>query len=153
MATNGWLPWRRSRSRGGRAAKKWSARRGVSEFESDFAEIGRYLAEQGLPEEGSTPDPIQSSEAALEEVRRLLTGELVLASSAVDALLDLWSAVHLVDPAAAEPVERVLPEAANQRWVSAEELISLCDQTTAALAQARSRLKGRVPEKGKGRLS
>lgn len=72
-------------------------------------------------------------EAAIDGLLGRSNSPYLPARSVINPLLDLWSAVHEVDPVAAIPVEDLLTALCSRHLVSSSELAVVCDDVRALL--------------------
>jgi hypothetical protein len=86
-----------------------------------------------------TASEIASSLGTVQALRASLSSRILPAGPVVDALLDVWTVVHQVDPEAAKPMESLLSSLARRDLASAREVKGVCDQVETALKAERDR--------------
>jgi hypothetical protein len=108
----------------------------VQLYDRDWDQMGDFLASSGNCDTGAlAPAAVSNAPASsLMALRGSLDGQTMPAGPVVDRLLDVWAAVHEVDPEAARPVERLLSSLVKRQMVRAREVTEMCDQVDAALA-------------------
>jgi hypothetical protein len=84
----------------------------------------------------SCNDGVTSSLAGL---RRSIGQQILPSGPVLDRLLDVWEAVHRVQPLAAKPVEALLSSLVARDLVSAKEITDMCDEVEAGLEPQRDR--------------
>lgn len=119
--------WGRRASSAGRRGRQLLNR-------DDWREIDKLLSKGG-----SQVPPASSKEATIEAIRILrrvrgwITSQVLPAGLASDWMLDIWAAVHGVNPVAARPAEQMLVALVGRDLATADEIRTTCDEIEGCL--------------------